>query len=79
MYSYYEWEFYDVETQKKENDEFIKVENFQNINEANLYIKRTLDYNCLDYDEKLVLYKRIYNIERDLIDEEIIKEVDYEN
>lgn len=79
MYSDFDWEFYDVETQKKENDEFIKVENFQNINEANLYIKRTLDYNCLDYDEKLVLYKRIYNIERDLIDEEIIKEVDYEN
>lgn len=74
----YNWEFYDVETQNKKTDELIKIENFENINEANLYIKRTIDYGCLEYDEKLVLIKRIYNNDRDLIDEEIIKEVDYE-
>lgn len=73
----YGWEFYDVETHNKKTDEFIIIKNFNSINEANLYIKKTLDYKCLDYDEKLVLIKRIYNNDRDLIEEEIIKECCY--
>lgn len=75
----YGWEFYDVETIDKNTEEFIKYENYMSIEEAKEYIKRMIDTKSLDYNEKLVLVKRHYDNNRDLIDEEIIKEVDYEN
>lgn len=74
----YGWEFYDVETIDKNTEEFIKYENYMSIEEAEEYIKRMIDTKSLDYNEKLVLVKRHYDNNRDLIDEEIIKEVDYE-
>lgn len=74
----YGWFFYDVETIDKNTEEFIKYENYMNIEEAEEYIKRMIDTKSLDYNEKLVLVKRHYDNSRDLIDEEIIKEVDYE-
>lgn len=79
MYSYYNWVFYDVETHDKKTDNFIKYENFMELEQAEEYIKNTMDLKCLDYNEKLVLVRREYNPNEDLIDEEIIKEVDYEN
>lgn len=75
----YGWTFYDVETQDKNTEEFIKYENYMNIEEAEEYIKRMIDTKSLDYNEKLVLVKRHYDNNRDLIEEETIKEVDYEN
>lgn len=75
----YDWIFYDVETIDKNTEEFIKYENYMNIEEAEEYIKRMIDTKSLDYNEKLVLVKRHYDNNRDLIEEEIIKEVDYEN
>ena len=75
----YGWIFYDVETVGKNTEQFIKYENYMNIKEAEEYIKRMIDTKSLDYNEKLVLVKRHYDNNRDLIDEEIIKEVDYEN
>ncbi len=77
--SYYNWVFYDVETHDKKTDNFIKYENFMKLEQAEEYIKNTMDLKCLDYNEKLVLVRREYNPNEDLIDEEIIKEVDYEN
>jgi hypothetical protein len=75
----YGWEFYDVEIIDKNTEQFIKYENYMSIEEAEEYIKRMIDTKSLDYNEKLVLVKRHYDNNRDLIDEEIIKEVDYEN
>lgn len=75
----YGWIFYDVETIDKNTEEFIKYENYISIEEAEEYIKRMIDTKSLDYNEKLVLVKRHYDNNRDLIEEEIIKEVDYEN
>ena len=75
----YGWIFYDVETIDKNTEQFIKYENYMNIEEAEEYIKRMIDTKSLDYNEKLVLVKRHYDNKRDLIEEEIIKEVDYEN
>lgn len=74
----YGWFFYDVETIDKNTEEFIKYENYMSIEEAEEYIKRMIDTKSLDYNEKLVLVKRHYDNNRDLIEEEIIKEVDYE-
>lgn len=74
----YGWIFYDVETIDKNTEEFIKYENYMSIEEAEEYIKRMIDTKSLDYNEKLVLVKRHYDNSRDLIEEEIIKEVDYE-
>lgn len=73
----YGWIFYDVETVDKNTEEFIKYENYMNIEEAEEYIKRMIDTKSLDYNEKLVLVKRHYDNNRDLIEEETIKEVDY--
>lgn len=75
----YGWIFYDVETIDKNTEEFIKYENYMDIEEAEEYIKRMIDTKSLDYNEKLVLVKRHYDNNRDLIEEETIKEVDYEN
>ena len=75
----YGWIFYDVETVDKNTEEFIKYENYTTLEEAKDYIKRMIETKSLDYNEKLVLVKRHYDNNRDLIDEEIIKEVDYEN
>lgn len=75
--SYYNWVFYDVETHDKKTDEFIKCENYTTIEKAEEYIKRTIETKCLDYNEKLVLLKREYNLNEDLLDEKIIKEFDY--
>lgn len=75
----YGWIFYDVETIDKNTEEFIKYENYMSIEEAEEYIKRMIDTKSLDYNEKLVLVKRHYDNSRDLIEEETIKEVDYEN
>lgn len=71
------WIFYDVETIDKNTEEFIKYENYMNVEEAEEYIKRMIDTKSLDYNEKLVLVKRHYDNNRDLIDEEIIKEICY--
>lgn len=73
----YGWIFYDVETIDKDTEEFIKYENYMSIEEAEEYIKRMIDTKSLDYNEKLVLVKRHYDNNRDLIEEEIIKEVTY--
>lgn len=75
----YGWIFYDVETIDKNTEEFIKYENYMNIEEAEEYIKRMIDTKSLDYNEKLALVKRHYDNNRDLIEEKTIKEVDYEN
>lgn len=71
------WIFYDVETIDKNTEEFIKYENYMNVEEAEEYIKRMIDTKSLDYNEKLVLVKRHYDNNRDLIEEEIIKEICY--
>lgn len=73
----YGWIFYDVETIDKNTEEFIKYENYMSIEEAEEYIKRMIDTKSLDYNEKLVLVKRHYDNNRDLIEEEIIKEICY--
>ena len=72
--SYYNWVFYDVETQDIKSEELIKRETYTTIGEAENYIRNTIGMKCLDYNEKLVLIKREYDINRELIDEEIIKE-----
>ena len=74
----YGWIFYDVEIIDKNTEQFIKYENYMNIEEAEEYIKRMIDTKSLDYNEKLVLVKRYYDNNRDLIEEKIIKEVGYE-
>lgn len=73
------WTSYDVETIDKKTNEFIKYEPYMTLKEAEEYIKRMIDTKSLDYNEKLVLMKREYDRDRDLIEEEFIKEVDYEN
>lgn len=73
----YGWIFYDVETIDKNTEKFIKYENYMSIEEAEEYIKRMIDTKSLDYNEKLVLVKRHYDNNRDLIEEEIIKEICY--
>lgn len=75
--SYYNWIFYYVETQNKVSDSLIKSEGYTTIEEAQEYIKRMLKTKSLDYNEKLVLIKREYNPNEDLIDEETLKEYDY--
>jgi len=72
--SYYNWVFYDVETQDIKSEELIKCETYTTIEEAKNYIKNTIEMKCLDYNEKLVLIRREYDVNRELIDEEIIKE-----
>lgn len=76
--SYYNLIIYDVETHDKKTGNFIKYESFIKLEQAEEYIKNTMDLKCLDYNEKLVLVRREYNPNEDLIEEEIIKEVDYE-
>lgn len=73
----YGWVFYDVEIHDKKTDEFIKYENYTTLEEAEEYIERMIDTKSLDYNEKLVLIKRNYDTNRDLIRETTIKEVDY--
>ena len=72
--SYYNWVFYDVETQDIATDEIKRCENYTTIEKAKEYIKNTIELKCLDYNEKLVLIKREYDVNEDLIDEETIKE-----
>lgn len=73
----YGWIFYDVEIHDKGTDEFISYENYLTQQDAEEYIKRMIDTKSLDYNEKLVLVKRNYDNNRDLIRETVIKEVDY--
>lgn len=73
----YGWVFYDVETLDKNTENFIKYENYTTLEEAEEYIKRMINTKSLDYNEKLVLVKRHYDNNRDLIEEEIIKEICY--
>lgn len=75
MYSDYNVIFYDVEIQN--NERMINIESYYKLEEAEEYIKRMIDTKSLDYDEKLVLYKREYDIEKELVEEEIIKEVNW--
>lgn len=77
MLSDYNVIFYDVEKWNKDN--FINIESYCKLEKAEEYIKRMIDTKSLDYDEKLLLYRREYDIEKELVEEEIIKEVDYEN
>ena len=72
------WTSYDVETIDKKTNKFIKYEPYMTLEKAEEYIKRMIDTKSLDYNEKLVLMKREYDRDRDLIEEEFIKEVDYE-
>lgn len=74
----YGWEFYDVEIHDKETDKFISYENYLTHQDAKDYIKRMINTKSLDYNEKLVLVKRNYDTNRDLIREAVIEEVDYE-
>lgn len=71
----YGWQFYDVETIDKNTEQFITRESYTTIEEAEEYIKRMINTKSLDHNEKLVLIKRHYDNERELIEEEIIKEV----
>ena len=71
------WEFYDVETQDKETKKLIKRESYITIDTAKNYIRNTIEMKCLDYNEKLVLIKRKYDNDRELIEEKTLKE--YEN
>jgi len=75
----YGWIFYDVETLDKKTDKLIKYETYATLEEAEEYIKRMIDTKSLDYNEKLVLIKTHYDNDRNIIDEEIIKEVYYGN
>ena len=75
----YGWKFYDVEIHDKKTDEFIKYENYTTLEEAKDYMKRMIDTKSLDYNEKMLLIERNYDTNRDLIKENVIEEVDYEN
>ena len=70
----YGWIFYDVETVDKETENLIRSESYMDLQEAEEYIKRMIDTKSLDYNEKLVLIKTHYDNDRNIIDEEIIKE-----
>lgn len=72
--SYYNWVFYDVETQEKATGRIIKCEAYQSIDEAKRYIRDTIELKCLEQNEELVLIRREYDVNRELIDEEIIGE-----
>lgn len=71
----YGWVFYNVEKQLKTNGNIVDIMNYETQEEAEAYIKRMLDTKSLDYYEKLVLVKCHYDNNRELIDEEILKEV----
>ena len=70
------WTSYDVETIDKKTGKFIKYEPYMTLEEAEEYIKRMKDTKSLDYNEKLVLMKREYDRDRELLEEEFIKEVE---
>lgn len=74
--SYYNWVFYDVETHDKNTDNFINYDTFTKLEEAKEYINNSIKLKCVDYNEKLVLVKREYDPNEDLIDEEILEEYD---
>lgn len=63
---------YDVETSFEYGKGYTRIENFCNLSEAKEYINNTIKNGCLDYTEKMTLYKRTYNIERELLEEEIL-------
>ena len=73
----YGWIFYDVETVDKETEKLIKYESYMDLKEAEEYIQRMIETKSLDYNEKLVLIKTHYDNDRNIIDEEILKEVAY--
>ncbi len=73
----YGWVFYDVEIHDKKTDKFISYENYLTQQDAEDYIKRMINTKSLDYNEKLVLIKRNYDNDREIIRETTIKEVDY--
>ena len=73
----YGWIFYVVETVDKETEKLIKYESYMDLKEAEEYIQRMIETKSLDYNEKLVLIKTHYDNDRNIIDEEILKEVAY--
>lgn len=73
----YGWKFYEVETYDNEKDKTIKIEGFEELEQAEQYIKRTIKNKLLDYNEKMILFKRIYNLDRELIEEEFLRIYDY--
>ena len=68
------WKFYEVETYDIREDKTIKIESFDEIKEAKEYIVRTIKNNLIDYCQKLILMKRVYNMDRELLEEETIIE-----
>ena len=73
----YGWRFYDVEIEDKNTGDFIKYEPYETLDEAEFYMKRMIDTKSLDYNEKMILIRRNYDNNRDLIEEEVLKEVEY--
>lgn len=71
------WKFYEVETFDIREDKTIKTENFENLKDAKKYILRTIENKLMDYCQKLILIKRTYSMDRELLGEETI--VEYNN
>ena len=68
------WKFYEVETYDIRKDETIEIKSFSELKEAKEYITRAIKNNLIDYCQKLILMKRVYNMDRELLEEETIIE-----
>lgn len=69
----YGWKFYDVETIDKETDKMLRIESFEELEQAEKYAVDKIKNKLLDYNEQLVLTKRVYNNDRELLSEEFMR------
>ena len=72
----YGWKFYDVETIDNETDKMVRIESFEELEQAEKYAVDKIKNKLLDYNEQLVLIKRVYDNDRELINEEFIRVFD---
>lgn len=72
----YGWKFYDVETIDNETDKIVRIESFEELEQAEKYAVDKIKNKLLDYNEQLVLTKRVYDNDRELINEEFIRVFD---
>jgi hypothetical protein len=72
----YGWKFYDVETIDNETDKMVRIESFEELEQAEKYAVSRIKNKLLDYNEQLVLIKRRYNNDRELINQEFIRVFD---
>lgn len=70
------WKFYDVETYDNETDKVVRIESFYYLELAEKYAKETIKNKLLDHNEQMIVIKRVYNLDRELISEEMIRVYD---